>query len=520
MALSAGFFYIYVACTGAAVMAIELAASRFLAPYFGTSMIVWANVIGLVLLAMSIGYWVGGRLADKRPSVRILLSITTAAGLWTASLPLWGHWIFAPLSNGLLDTSISVILLSFAAILMVFAPPVFLLAMVSPYAIRLTTSQTASAGSVAGNLYACSTVGSLVGTFCTAFVTVPQFGLTDTFIIWSSLLIGVSVWGWLRHWAIQLATASTLLLLIGGDTVVARQAGPTPTGKDVLWAKDTLYQHVQVDRNKDGSVELVYNEGGGVQSVRRPHDALTETDYYDDYLLLPYLVSASKHLPSAATPIEVAVLGLAGGTIPHLLAKYDAADFLRLHVTGVEIDPDVIPLDTHYFGLQPTEATLVNADGRVYIRQSKKSFDLIIVDAYANQIYIPPHMSTREFFEEVAHHLTPDGLLALNVNATSEDAPLLLAFERTLTNVYPYVYRIKAQGAFNQLLIGSQKALPTSPAAHLPAAGPLAQVVRHWPTVLKPLQASDVRKGMLLTDDKAPTESLTDRMIVQYAKHR
>lgn len=507
--MKTGFYYVYVLCTGAAVMALELAASRFLAPYFGTSMIVWANIIGLILLALSVGYFVGGRIADKHPNRNILMYISLAAGLWTAALPLWGHAIFRNLSAGIMNTPVTTIVLSLVAILLVFAPPVFLLAMVSPFTIRLSTQNSVDAGKVAGNLYAFSTIGSLVGTFGTAFGTIPYLGVVWTLLVWSALLVVVSIFGLTRRR--RLGTSALLLLVVFTivDTFVSH-ASSSAYGT-VLWKQDTLYQYVQVVRQSDGGTALIYNEGGGVQSVQRPHDALAAGDYYDDYLLLPFLT---------ANAAKIAVLGSAGGTIPHLLSVYDKPMFPQMRIIGVEIDSAVIPLDYRFFGVQPGDMTAVNEDARVYIRNTQQHFDIVIVDAYRNQIYIPPNMSTVEFFREIKARLTHGGLVALNVNAVQVDSPLLRAFEHTLHQVFPYVYRIKARGDFNYLIMGSQTPLSASRLQVIPDGTPLQSVARNWPAVLTPLTDAQVAGGMVLTDDRAPIEMMTDSMIFGYAGQR
>ncbi|SFV02576.1 spermidine synthase [Alicyclobacillus macrosporangiidus] len=540
MHLPKSFLYVYVTITGAAVMALELAASRFVAPYFGTSMMVWANIIGLILLCMSIGYWMGGRVADRRPHPRLLMSITLAAGLWSALLPAFGQAIFARLSGGILGTPVSVIVVSFAAILLVFAPPVLLLAMVSPFAIRLVQADPSEVGKAAGNLYAFSTAGSLLGTFGTAFGTIPFLGTRATLWLWAALLILVSAVGLGRtawRWVGASGTAVPAIVALALPS-----AAPSHTGGQVLYAKDTLYQHVQVEQDRDGAIALVYNEGGGIQSLRRPGDALHEGDYYDDYLVLPDLVSAGAEVGSAgpagatvsgAAPAanpsasaadpgpSVLVLGSAGGTIPHLMNVYDRGRFPDLHITGVEIDGDVIPLDYRYFGLSPDDADIVHQDARAYVRQAAaagKRYDVAIVDAYSQQIYIPFHLSTREFFEEVRSVLTPRGLVALNVNAVSPGSPLLLSMERTVRAVFPHVYVMKARGAYNYVVIGSNAALRPSSLQAIPENSRLAAVRKEWENGLQDITEAANTRGMLLTDDRAPVEMLTDSMIWQVAR--
>src|SRR5690606_27660427 len=159
-------------------------------------------------------------------------------------------------------------------------------------------------------------------------------------------------------------------------------------------------------------------------------------DYYNDYLMLPYLVENTEN---------VLVLGSAGGTIPRLMAKYVKPHFPDLKVTGVEIDPEVSKLAPIYFGQQPDDMVVVNQDARVFVNGTAERFEIVIVDTYSEQIYIPFHLSTVEFFREVQEVLTENGLVALNVNATTPDSKLLISMAKTVQQVFPYTYLVKAR---------------------------------------------------------------------------
>lgn len=489
-------------------MALELAASRFLAPYYGTSMIVWANIIGLVLLSMSLGYWIGGKWADRWPDGRLLMAVSLVSGVITSLLPIWGKIIFPTLSAGILNTPVWMIVFSFLAILIVFAPPVFLLAMVSPFAIRLVADQKGDVGKVAGNLYAFSTLGSLVGTFGTAFITIPFLGSRETIYIWSALLIGVSAWG-LRHsrwrWTGLLLLVPLVFYLLSNVTATSAE------GEHIVWSEDTLYQYVRVTQSDDGETALIYNEGGGVQSLRRPNDALSNQDYYNDYLMLPFLVDE---------PRQALVLGSAGGTIPRLMAKYVRPTFPDLQVTGVEIDPEVSKLAPLFFGQQPDDMKVVNQDARVFVNQTDERYDIVIVDTYSEQIYIPFHLSTVEFFQSVRSILTDQGLIALNVNATTPDSKLLISMSKTVKKVFPYTYLVKARGHYNYVLLGSMNELEAQKLQRIDSTDPLDDIKQEWPEQLEILDDQQLSSGMVLTDNLSPTEMLTDSMIFGAAAER
>jgi len=495
------FLYLYVFITGASVMAIEIAASRFLAPYFGTSMIVWANIIGLILLSLSLGYWVGGKWADRWPSGKLLMILSLLSGVLVSLLPLWGNFIFQFLTNGIMNTPVWIIFCSFFAVLIVFAPPVFLLAMVSPFAIRLVSDQSKDIGRVAGNLYACSTLGSLLGTFGTAMITIPLLGARESIYIWSAALIAISGWG-LRHtkqgWLVSLLLVPVLSYFFINDNV------STSANEKVLWSKDTFYQYVRVVEASNGDISLVYNEGGGVQSIRRAKPGLHAGDYYNDYLVLPYLTNS---------PDQLLVLGSAGGTIPRLLAEYVKPQFPNMNVTGVELDPEVITLSYQYMGLKREDAQIVNQDARVFISNTNRKYDIIVVDCYSQQIYIPAHLSTVQFFDTLRMHLNPDGLTALNVNVTTPDSPLLLAMAKTVKQVFPNTYIVKSSGQYNYMIIGSIRPLQTDNLNRVHLNSPIHPLLEQWQKGIKEVNDELLANAQVLTDNHAPTEMLTDSMI-------
>lgn len=474
------------ACVGgAAVMAIEMAASRLLAPAFGTSLLVWANLIGIILIALTLGYSLAGRLADRHPAGRGLYGALLGAGLWSALLPLAGRGVLDLLSRGILGTPISVILASFAGVLVVIAPAVFLLGFVTPFAIRLGASDVEHTGRIAGSLGAWSTLGSIAGTFVPAFVTIPFFGVRATLFGCAALLILTAAWG--------LRRPGLLLGLLLPALVALVVAGPLRPEPGLLFEGESPYQFVQV-LQKGPYTELVVNEGGGVQSVWRHGSDLTGY-YYDAYLLLPF--------DRPGLDRRVLVVGSGGGTI---MRQYQAVlgSRFRLRLDGVEIDPLVASLGPRYFGLPADLARRVHvADGRVYLEHDRHTYDILIVDAYSHQLYIPFQLATRQFFHLAADHLAPGGILAMNVNALSRHSPLLLAIVRTLHAVFPFTYVARVPGAYNYLVAASDR--PVLPTLDVP---PLLQSLAR--SVAAGWRPDDGSGGLLLTDNRAPLEFLTD----------
>ncbi|MDI3328563.1 MAG: fused MFS/spermidine synthase [Alicyclobacillaceae bacterium] len=504
--------YAFVFVTGASVMTLEMAASRFAAPFFGTSLIVWANIIGLIMASLSLGYWFGGRLADRRPSWEVLFSTVAAAGVLASAVPWAGPWLFSQLSAGITGTPVHIILLSFFGIMILFAPPVFLLAMVSPFVLRLAGGGPEELGRTAGALYAWSTVGSIAGTFAAAFGFIPHLGTHLTLVLTSGLLVASAAAGLTRRrpglWWTWLLLAVPLLTGLMGPKAVKPTTG-------LVFERETAYQYVQVLDLPDGSRALVFNEGGGVQSLRRPGDALLPRDYYSYAPLLPYLVA------DPGAPVRTLVIGAAAGTIPHLMDRYDRGDFPDLHLEGVEIDPVVAQLGPRYFGLNPDRVAVRVGDGRSFLAGSRDRWDIIVVDAYSQQIYIPFHLTTREFFSLAKAHLNPRGILAFNVNATSPDSRLLRSLLRTAGEVFPELEIIRVPDSYNYLVIASQSPIQTDRLELLARRRPdLSIVARSALEGRLPGRAGRSDGGILLTDDRAPVEFLTDSMIWEEARRQ
>jgi spermidine synthase len=483
-------------------MATEMCASRFIAPWFGTSMIVWAVIISVIMAALSAGYWLGGRLADRRPSWSLLYSIPLVAGAFTSLIPLAGRLVFERLTAGILSTPVNIIVASFAGIVAVFVPPVLLLAMISPFVIRLLSTGR-NTGRIAGSLYATSTLGSIAGTVVPAFLTIPVLGTRATLLLSSALLVLLGAAGLRRR-----APAAVLVLALPA-AVWLLTAGPVKPVAGVLHEEESLYQYIQVVGRRDGSICLVVNEGGGIQSIARPGDALEPGyTYYESYLMLPFMIGETGHP-------DVLVVGSAAGTIPRWLSRYVRPCIPGLSTVAVDIDPRTIELGFDWFGTRPDDAEFVVSDGRLFVEQSRGPYDVIIIDTYSNQIYIPFHLTTLEYFTAISERLAPGGIVAMNINATSPDSPLLQGIARTLGAVFETVSCVRFTGDYNYMLMAS----------HGEIRAPSPEMIRETAPLLAPtaelfasrLSDFEITQGPLLTDDRAPVEFMTDMMIASEA---
>ncbi len=476
---------------GIGSMATEISASRLLAPYYGSSTVVWANIIGLILASLSIGYWLGGKLADRRPSPRLLARLVLAAAVLVAAIPFVAR-PFLDLSVRAIDTlSTGAVVGSFAASLVLFAPPVILLGMVTPFAIRLATTGVADAGRVAGRVFALSTAGSLIGTFVPALITIPLIGTQRTMLAAAAVLALAAAPLLGRRWVVAGVVLLGLLVIPPG--VVKAQPG-------LIHESESRYQFIQVVQS--GPERRLYlNEGLAIHSVWRADTVLTGGEW-DMFLTAPPLLGRPAR--------DVAILGNAGGTTARAFGVYYPA----ARIDGVEIDPAVSAVGRRYFGLEDNpRLTVVTADARPFLRATRERYDLILVDAY-RQPYVPFYLATREFFELARRRLRPGGLIALNVSTVPGDHRLAQGVAGTLATSFPQVVTWQAL-RFNQFVVGLTAPLPRAVmTARLLAA----------PADLRPdtrLFARDLRLAAPSrdpwTDDQAPVEWVTDRMIAAYA---
>ncbi|HEU0248132.1 MAG TPA: fused MFS/spermidine synthase [Gaiellaceae bacterium] len=477
---------------GIGALATEITASRLLAPYFGSSTIVWANLIGIVLAALALGYWLGGRIADRRPFPSLLGFIVIAAAVCVAAIPFVAKPFLDLTVEGLDSASAGAVIGSFLAVLLLCAPPVVLLGMVSPFAIRLAVSSIETAGAVAGRLYALSTAGSLLGTFLPALVLIPAVGTQRTFVAIAALLAASSCF---------LLGPRYLVVAVALAALVGVPPGAVKAEAGLLHEETSYYQYIQVVERSDGRRVLSLNEGVAVHSVWRPDSVLTG-GVWDAFLAIPPLLDR---------PLErVAILGNAAGTTARALGVY----YPEASIDGVELDPAVSRVGRRYFAMDENpRLTVHDADARPFLRSTNVEYDLIVVDAY-HQPYVPFYLATREFFRLVQEHLAPGGIVALNVAAVPDDRRLVRAMETTLAAELPQVLEWPAL-RFNTIVLGLTEPLTAREVRRRLERGPadLASLRELLARDARPVEAA----GRAWTDDRAPVEWVTDRMIVAYA---
>ncbi len=492
---------------GMTSMALEMCASRLLAPYFGTSLFVWANLIGLVLIYLSAGYFFGGRLADRYPSRRLLCALTAAAALATGVIPFISHPVLEWSVSGLDTANAGVFYGSLLAVILLFSVPVTLLGFVSPFAVRLSVDHVGTSGRSAGSLYALSTGGSIIGAYLPVLVLIPAWGVRRTLLAACVTLLAASLWG-LRGTVRLGVTLPGALLLVPLVLPQLAPLGALKSTSGLIFEQESLYNYIQVVREPDGTMELVLNEGHAIHSVYNPSQILTGW-YWDYFLAAPYFNAGA----AAGRVRRVAVVGLAGGTI----ARQYTAVYGPVPIDGAEIDPAIVAAGQRYFAMTEPNLHVHVADGRAFLRASHEQYDVVAIDAF-QQPYIPFQLTTKEFFEEIRAHLSPTGVVCLNTGHTRTDYRLVQAFVNTLHQVFPSVYTFNVPDTFNTEVMATVS--PTSLdtfRANLQQAAPGSLMSTVAAEVLPVAQAAQPEAGgIVFTDDRAPIEQLTDQLLLSY----
>jgi len=409
---SAFAIYLIVFVCGAAVMVVELVGSRVLAPYAGNSLFVWTSLIGVVLGALALGYYVGGRLADHSPKLETLCVVIFASGLWVALIPVLEGFA------GPAMTGLGVKAGSLVASLLLFGPPSLLLGFVSPYAVKLATESMKVVGTSAGSLYAVSTAGSIAGTLLAGFLLIPSFGVKSVLFSVSAALVAVSLYG-LRN---RIAFASVAFILIG-TLAYAFAFAPNM----YLFDKDSEYYRIRVvEGNASRSMYLDAQNAGGIRLNSPEH-------------LYDYSKAARLAYALAKSPSRVLVLGLGPGV--------EVKDYLETFPEGkadvVEIDPMVVEACEKFFNCSFDSRTkLFVEDARVFLSRTDNKYDVIFMDAFNSKYSVPFHLTTVETVRLVKSRLKPGGVYVVNVISSIEgEKSLMFRSEyKTIKSVFRTVY--------------------------------------------------------------------------------
>ena len=508
---------------GMSVMAVEMGASRLLAPYFSSSQIVYTIVIGTIMIAMALGNVWGGRSADKDPNPDRLYQRILIAAVWIAAIPLLGKYVILGVS-GLLILTVSsnfLVLAAFIACMVIFVFPLFLLGTVTPSLAKYTVGSLDDSGRTVGTLGAFNTIGSIIGTFLPTFVTIPAAGTSVTFLIFSGVLLLLGLVYFVNQ-KLNARGCAAAAVLFAVCSIFGHSDSFAFWEKDLVYEGESIYNYLQVKEDED-SVILSTNVLFGVQSILKKDDSLTGM-YYDYALAAPLMAgglrgeagstgeaaadgTASEPEHAAGAAQEVLILGMGTGTYAHQCMKY----FEGISVEGVEIDQKITDLARQYFEL-PGSVNVATYDGRAYLQAVDQKYDVIMVDAYQD-ITIPFQMSSVEFFTMVRDHLKENGVMVVNMNMQSgEEGSINEYLADTICSVFHKVYTVNVAGSTNRELFASQNGQIAEVLAENTASLADPQLKRMMEHVGETLEVCE--KGeLILTDDKAPVELLGMRVI-------
>lgn len=481
--------YISALISGAAVMILEIMGTRLIEPFLSNSVYTWIGMISVMLTSLSIGYFLGGKLADRNPQNSYMALLLILSGISIALIPVFSYQVLS------VSSFFGIMYGPIIASLILFSIPSILLAMVSPYLIKLSARNIKTLGQISGNIYAISTVGSILGTLLAGFYIIPNLGIKATLFSMSIALIA--------NGALFLGKMGVLPIILG---LIINSAVPQPTSfipsssEILLYENYSLYQYLRVvDSSEKHTREL--SMGPGYYSAMR----LNSTDILVDYTRFQELVYALN--PSIKKAL---FLGLGGGVMPLDMHRKTGAD-----IDAVELDPSVIWLAKKFFNFSEDSTMRTYAeDGRLFLKNSNKTYDYIGVDAFVGFV-IPPHLATVEFVEELKRHLNPEGIVFVNVISPLEgdNADLFRSMFKTYKNQFKNVYVFSSSnsnysGVMNVILLATDseyggKEEFMSLINRSTTDNAIRELATHYYS-----GTIDLSSATLLTDDFSPVEAL------------
>ncbi len=472
--------------SGFSVMLVEICGVRLLGPYFGTSIIVWTNILSVILVALSAGSLYGGKIQKKDPGKNLASKIFVYAGISIIFIPILSDIISGLIFSLFYRNPILLVFLgSLISSMLIFGLPFFILGMISPYLVSYLNHKYPNQNNT-GHLISLSTLGGLFGTILPTVLVIPLLG-TKFCVVAAGLILFVI--GSINHFSTR--SIAVVILFI---TLTNFQ--PRTYSREILQI-ESREQYIKI-YNIGNIKYLSFESGLGIQSIYNPDSILTGT-YYDYVNVLPEFVTPKK-------PLKVLILGLAGGTTARELIHYYGDD---VEIVGVENDPEVIYLARKYMGL-PESVKTVGQDGRLFLASTQEKYDVIYIDAFTNEFQIPWHITTKEFWQLVSEHLNKDGIVGMNILSLKKNGgDVLGSIAITAKEIFPYVYSLPISETENQnlLLLISNNKLSLN---NLPNISTNKDILRINQEVAKNI--SEVKKSegyRILTDDSAPIELLT-----------
>lgn len=502
------FLYMTAFFSGMSVMAVELGASRLLAPYFSSSQIVWTVIIGTIMIAMALGNIIGGRMADKNPDPRRLYGRLMIAAVWIAAIPVFGKYIITGISVllALVVQSNFLVWASFASCIVLFVFPLLLLGTVTPSLVKYAVTSLDDSGKTVGIISAMGTIGSIIGTFVPTFITIPTVGTSITFLLFALVLAIICIIFFILQRSLRVRNVICILLIIAMFFIPGKNNFAF-WQRDMIYEGESVYNYLQV-RENDQAVWLSTNVMEGVQSIKMKDRQLTGM-YYDYALAAPIMAGLKPYENNQDK--NILILGLGTGTYAGLCQEF----FGEPQIEGVEIDRKIIDLASTYFDLADTVQT-VEYDGRAFLQTGiakDQSYDVIMVDAYQD-ITIPFQMSSIEFFSLVQEHLKPEGVMVVNMNMYSnKEGSLNNYLTDTIASIFSNVSAVSTQNNTNRVLFAANteqafELLNTEVSQNANDTA-LNKMMGQVNQNLEPIEKGDY----ILTDDQAPVELLGMQVI-------
>jgi spermidine synthase len=486
--------------TGGIVMSFEMLGSRYLNPYFGGGIYTWASLISTVLAALTLGYFAGGVIADRRPQPAVLGGAVLIGSVFIVALPAFS----TAMLEGLLDAIDDIKVGSLASAFSILFFPVAFYGAYSPFAIRLLLRSTASSGGVSGAVYAISTAGSIFGTLGTTFLLIPAVGTrTITFILGAAgIACGLAVMACGRGAG---RTGRGAMTVIGLGALAGLSSAALPARAEVL-------DRATILTREDGQLAHLEGQYNDIFVIKRGNELLMTArlkgwNYTESRISLEdadtipaiYLRRMTTVLAYPPRADSILMIGLGGGVLTGYVGRF----MPQAQIESVEIDPVVIDTAKAYFGLKETDRTrIIESDGRVFLNRSRKQYDLALIDAYIGG-FVPFHLMTKEFYTLLKRHLAQGGAAVFNVHEINRLFPVAV---RTLQTVFATV-DIYRSGLGEVAVVATDA--PRSPEALARRAKELQDqyAFRYpLPDLLTHREAMDPGAGEVLTDDFAPVD--------------
>ena len=490
-------------------MAAEFGASRLLGNVFGTSNPVWAVIIGLILVYLTAGYFLGGRWADRSPQLKTMYAILAWGAFTLGIVPYIANPVLRAAANAFDALQIGILAGAFAGVLVLFTVPVTLFGMISPFAIRLSMNDAGRAGNISGTIYGISTIGSFIGTFLPTLVLIPTIGTTRTFLVFSLALLFVALAGLGASGGRRAVLPYFLMVVVLALLAFLAGRGAIKKSNGQIFETESAYNYIQVIE-LNGTRYLRLNEGQGIHSEYNPQ-TLEYGGPWQQFLVGPFFYA--KRQPGDVN--RIAIVGLAAGTT----ARQAAAVFPNVVIDGFEIDPKIVEVGQRYFDMNMPNLNVIVQDGRWGLESSPEKYDLICLDAYRPP-YIPPHLTTQEFFRIAAEHLVPQGVVVINVGRAPGDRRLIDGLASTLGTIFPSIFVMDIPNTYNSMIYATlqdtqsinleQNLFDLSTRTDVNAL-----LINSVKITLDNLQPAP-QHTVVFTDDRSPIEWITNSMILNF----